>query len=152
MASGSPWGVEMESNLPPDVGAVFDAYAPELRTRLFELRRLILATAHATEGVGDIEETLKWGEPSYLTAQSKSGSTIRIGPLRGAPGQYGLFFNCQTSLVESFRQWSPRDLRFEGNRGIVFNIDDPLPREAVADCIAAALTYHRDKRRRRKKG
>lgn len=134
---------------PLDVATVFDGYAPGMRARLLELRRLILATASATQGIGPVEETLKWGEPAYLTPESKSGSTIRIAPLRGATEEYGLFFICQTSLVETFRQWFPTGLRFEANRAIVFHVDDPLPMEAVGECIRAALTYHRDNRRER---
>ena len=131
----------------PEVEAVFEAYAPEVRAPLLELRALIFTTASLTEGVGEIQETLKWGEPAYLTPESKSGSTVRIGPVKAEPGAYGVFFNCQTNLVERFRHWFPQGLRFEGNRAIVFDAADPLPHEAVADCIAAALTYHRTKKR-----
>lgn len=129
------------------VKAVFDGFAPDVRARLLELRDLILSTARATEGVGEIEETLKWGEPAYLTPESKSGSTIRIAPLKGETGAYGAFFNCQTNLVERFRHWFPKDLRFEGNRCIVFDVGDPLPTHAVSECLAAALTYHQAKKR-----
>jgi hypothetical protein len=73
---------------------------------------------------------------------------VRLGPVRGAPDEFALFFNCQTSLVETFRQWFPHGLRFEGNRSIVFRIDEPLPTEEVTECIAAALTYHRRQRSR----
>ena len=47
----------------PAVEAVFDAYPEPARGRLMALRRLILETAAATEGVGPLEETLKWGQP-----------------------------------------------------------------------------------------
>ncbi len=140
-------GMTGDSAPPPEVAAVFDDHAPEVRDRLLELRALVLATAARTEGVGRIEETLKWGEPAYLTPESRSGSTVRIGPLRGRPDAYALFFNCQTTLVETFRQWFPRELSFDGNRAIVFRLVDPLPRDAVSECVAAALTYHLRKRR-----
>ena len=61
-----------------DVAAVFDRYPERMRDKLLFLRRLIIETAATTEGVGELEETLKWGEPSYLTPQTKSGSTVRI--------------------------------------------------------------------------
>ncbi len=127
---------------PPEVEAVFDGYPPDLRRRLLELRRVVLGTAAATPGVGRIEEALKWGEPSFLTPETKSGSTVRIGPRRKDPRQYAVYFNCQTTLVESFRTWFPTGLNFDGNRAIVFDLDEPLPEEAVAECVAAALTYH----------
>src|SRR4051812_46514895 len=69
------------------VAAVFNAYPKPLQAKLLALRRLILDTANATKGVGALEETLKWGQPSYLTAATKSGSTIRIDQVKAVPNQ-----------------------------------------------------------------
>ena len=110
------------------------------------LRKLILETAASTEGVGPLTETLKWGEPAYLTAASKSGSTIRIGWKKSAPTRYGIYFTCHTNLVDTFRALFPDDLNFEGNRAIVFDESETVPAESLAICIAAALTYHRSKK------
>lgn len=63
----------------PAVAAVLAAYPAPLRERLMELRALIEETAAETDGVGPLEETLKWGEVSYLTSASGSGTTVRIG-------------------------------------------------------------------------
>jgi len=128
-----------------DVAQVFAAYPPALRRKLLALRQLVLETAAATPGVGDIEETLRWGEPAYLTQASKSGSTIRLGPVKASPSRYALYFNCQTTLVDTFRTLFPKELRCEGNRAIVLDSADALPRDALAFCIQAALTYHRRK-------
>ncbi|NNE35161.1 MAG: DUF1801 domain-containing protein [Rhodothermales bacterium] len=141
--------MSVESIDNPEVAAVFRRYPRELREKLLALRKLILETAEDTEGVGEIEETLKWGEPAYLTSQTKSGSTIRIGVKRTQPERAAIFFNCQTNLVESYRLWFADEFTFDGNRGIVFDADDDLPLQPLAICIAAALTYHRDKRKRR---
>ncbi len=64
------------------VAAVFRSYHSGVAAKLLALRRLILDVASSTEGVGPVEETLRWGQPSYLTAQSGSGSTIRIDQVR----------------------------------------------------------------------
>ena len=125
------------------VAAVFDGYPAKLRNRLLRLRQLVLDTAAATEGVGQLEETLKWGEPAYLTAQSKSGSTIRIDRLKADDSRYAMYFNCNTSLVDTFRTLFPSGLDFQGNRAIVFDVDDELPLDDLSLCIAMALTYHR---------
>lgn len=127
------------------VAKTFDAYPPAIRRKLLLLRQLILDTAAATNGVGEIEETLKWGEPAYLTSQSKSGSTIRLGWKKSNPSQYAMYFNCQTSLVETFRTLFPDDFKFEGNRRIFFEENDAVPVDVLEFCIAAALTYHRHK-------
>ncbi|CAN7618537.1 DUF1801 domain-containing protein [Bradyrhizobium sp. LjRoot220] len=128
------------------VEAVFDAYPKPVRTKLLALRRLIFDTAKATEGVGALEETLKWGQPSYLTPQTRSGSTIRIDQVKLEPGQYAVYFHCQTNLVEAFRELYP-ELRYEGNRAILLSADDKVPEAALRHCVALALTYHLEKRK-----
>jgi len=112
------------------------------------LRRLIFETAAATEGVGQLEETLKWGEPAYLTAVSKTGSTIRLGWKKSDPSNYALHFNCQTRLVGTFRTLFPHEFTYVGNRSIVFDAADEAPARQLGHCIALALTYHRRGARR----
>lgn len=84
----------------PAVQAAFDAYPKPLKPKLLALRRLILDTARNTSGVGAIEETPKWGQPSYLTPETKSGSTIRIDAVKSGADRYAVYFHCQTNLVE----------------------------------------------------
>ena len=127
------------------VAHAFAAYPPRMRPKLLALRELIFQTAAATKGVGDLEETLKWGEPAYLTTKSKSGSTVRIDWKKSHPSQYAMYFNCQTNLVETFKTLFPAEFKFEGNRAIVFLESEAIPADALAYCIAAALTYHRNK-------
>ena len=124
-----------------DVQAVFDEYSPEIRARLLQLRQLIMSVAGGIDQVGELEETLKWNQPSFVTAASRSGTTIRIDQVKGSPQHYALYVNCQTTLVETFRTLYP-DLTYEGNRAIVFDSADDLPSEAIKDCVGLALTYH----------
>jgi hypothetical protein len=131
----------------PGVDAVFRAYPKPLKAKLLALRRLILDTARVTNGVGALQETLKWGQPSYLTADTKSGSTIRIDQVKSADNQYAVYFHCQTDLVETFRQLYPTELSYGGNRSILLNADDDLPEAALRHCVALALTYHLRKRK-----
>ncbi|HXQ16045.1 MAG TPA: DUF1801 domain-containing protein [Caulobacteraceae bacterium] len=131
--------------IPPDVAAVLDAVPPVARERLAQLRALIFETAAAASGVGALTETLKWGEPAYLTEATKSGSTIRLGVAKG--GQCAVYLNCQTTLVEEYRAAFSDVLGFEGNRAVLLDPRAPLPRAALVQAIAMALTYHRRKRR-----
>lgn len=133
----------------PQVAAAFDAHPKRVRARLMRLRQLIFDTATAAEGVGALQETLKWGQPSYLTPQTKSGTTVRLDAAKDGSGRSALYFHCQTHLVERFRARYGDVLKFEGNRAIVFAPEDDIPVEAVRHCVAMALTYHRDKKRRR---
>lgn len=135
----------------PSVAAAFDSFPEPLRDRLTWLRTLVFETASATAGVGEIEETLKWGQPSYVASRPASGTPIRIGPFKADPDRYALFVHCQTSLIESIRQRYGDALRYDGNRAVVFHIDEDPPREILAHCISLALTYHRDRSHRRDK-
>lgn len=131
-----------------DVEAVFESYPANIRRKLYVLRKLILETASSIDGVGPVTETLRWGEPAYLTEASRSGSTIRIGWKKSAPDRYAMYFNCRTSLVDGFRTLFP-ELEFEGNRALVFQAGEELPRDSVVRCVELALTYHRRKRKGR---
>ena len=130
------------------VQAVFDGYPPNFRKPLLALREMIFRVAATTDGVGELEETLKWGEPAYVTARMKSGTTIRIAWKPAQPAQYAMYFICTTHLVETFRGLFPQDFTYEGNRAIVFTGSDPGPADALEFCIGAALTYQLDKKRR----
>lgn len=122
----------------PEVESVFDNYPDVVREKLLNLRSLILETARQLE-ITDLQETLKWGEPSYLT---KKGSTIRIDWKERTPNQYAMYFQCTSKLVPTFRIVYNNELRYEGNRAIVFQINEALPLETLKNCISAGLTYH----------
>lgn len=135
----------MKSFANSEVLAKFDTYPPHVRRKLLALRELVFRTAAATEGVGEIEETLKWGEPAYGT-KNKSGSTIRMDWKKNNPDRYAMYFHCQTNLVETFRTLFPQDFKFEGNRALVFALKDKVPQDSLVTCIAASFTYHLKKR------
>ena len=51
----------------PAVKAKFDSYPAKVRRKMLALRELVFRTASSTPSVGEIQETLKWGEPAYVT-------------------------------------------------------------------------------------
>ncbi len=135
----------------PQVNAVFESYPKHVRAKLEFLRHLIIDTALATEGVGRVEETLKWGQPSYVTMTSKSGSTIRIDRVKSDHDKYAMYFHCQTNLVATFRQMYPSELTYGGNRSILFDVNDKIDEAALRHCILLALTYRLRKSRSQRK-
>ena len=126
----------------PAVARVFDGYPEPMRKKMMCLRQLVLDAASETEGVNALEETLKWGEPSYLAT---GGSTLRIDWKNRAPDQYAMYFNCNTSLVDTFKEIYGDVFRFDGNRAIVFGETDELPVDELKHSVSLALTYHRVK-------
>ncbi len=129
------------------VAEKFSSYPENIRKRLIFIRQLIFKTAANIKEVGEIEETLKWGEPSYITSQTRSGSTIRIDWKKAKPNQYAIYFNCKTILIERFKQVYGDLFTYEGNRSIIFNENDKVPISELSDCIAMALTYHLNKKK-----
>lgn len=128
---------------PVEVAATFASYDEPVRAKLLELRQLIFETAAETDGVGEIEEALRWGQPSYLTSVSRSGSTVRLAPTAaGSDFDCAVFFICNTNLVDSFRDLFGDTLSYDANRAIQFCADDVVPVDEVRQCIAMALTYH----------
>jgi hypothetical protein len=129
------------------VETVFEKHPAGVRRRLAALRKLIFDVAAHTEGVGRLTETLKWGQPSYLTEETRSGSTVRIDRLGEGDG-CAVYFHCQSGLVEDFRTLYPKTFRYEGKRAIVFDVGDRLPEAELRHCIALALTHHLRKKKR----
>jgi hypothetical protein len=126
----------------PAVKAVFGSYPQEMCRALLDLRANILDVADAVRAVGRVEESLKWGQPSYRPVSPSIGTTVRIGPMPNSETEYALFFHCQTSLAADFDDLYPGLFRIEGNRALVFSVGEVPPDMPLRHCIALALTYH----------
>jgi hypothetical protein len=123
----------------PAVEIKFQSYPPEVKAKLLHLRDLIMETASEINSIHEMEETLKWGEPSYLV---KKGSTIRMDWKLKSPNQYAMYFKCTSKLVPTFKELYGDQFKYEKNRAILFDIKDRIPTKALKDCIELALTYH----------
>ncbi len=127
--------------MPADVLEAFEAVEPAKRATLMTAREMIFEVAETCPEVGAVEETLRWGEPAYVTEKRRTGSTIRLAVERGS-GAPALFFDCKTTLVEGFRAQFGGALRFVKNRAVLLDDDPAGQAEALAICIRAALRYH----------
>ena len=119
----------------------FSTYPESVAVLLNCVRDLIYNVAKQ-DGICGITETLKWGEPSYV---SKVGSTIRIDWKAKYPDQYCIFFNCKTSLIETFKEVYGDTFTYEGNRAIVFKINQVVPYKELSHCISMSLRYKKIK-------
>ncbi|MEQ8218628.1 MAG: DUF1801 domain-containing protein [Arenibacter sp.] len=133
---------ELKVKTNPKVDAVFANYPDFVRDKMQALRELVLETAEETEGVYQLEETLKWGEPSFVT---KDGSTLRMDWKEKTPDQYAMYFHCTSRLVDTFRLVFNQKFQYEGKRAIVFQLNQTIPKEELKECIKASLTYHKVK-------
>lgn len=109
------------------------------QTKFSDLRQIAFQTAARLPETGGLTETLKWGEPSYAPIKARTGTAIRLAWKSKSPTAISLFVNCQTSLIETWREQFPA-LTYIGNREIRLSLDTPIPGE-ITSCIAHALTY-----------
>lgn len=132
----------MDKNINKAVVGVFESYPPIARKALMDLRQLIYEAAAQHQQIGELEECLKWGEPAYV---AKKGSAVRIDWKASSPEHVFVYFNCKTSLVETFKEIYGDQFFYQGNRALVFNLGDKIPLTALKHCIALSLNYHRIK-------
>jgi len=126
--------------MPAPVVAVLAAYPAGIKAKLLSLRRVILEVA--TKMDVELNETLRWGQPAYV---SKGGSTIRVDRLKGDASRVAMFFICHTDLIASFRELYP-ELAYEGNRAILLDVRGRLPEDTLRHCVSLALTYRARKK------
>ncbi len=104
-----------------------------------DLINFIIETALETEGVGELEESVKWGQPSFTPKKPNIGSSIRIQTNKD--DTLSLMFICTTGLVDEFRSLYGDRLILKGNREIHLRADDlDKNRDALKHCISLALT------------
>ncbi|MEM6321296.1 MAG: DUF1801 domain-containing protein [Bacteroidota bacterium] len=128
---------ELVVTIDPQVAKVLDNYPSVFPKKLRYLRQLILGTAEEI-GLTELEETLKWGQPSYLAPK---GSTVRLG-WKKSNNRYAIYFQCTSKLVPTFRAIYGDLFQYEKNRAIEFSLDDAVPEKELKHCISMALRYH----------
>lgn len=132
----------LEISTDKKVDTIFNNYPNFVKDKMLFLRNLVLETAKETEEIHQIEETLKWGEPSFIT---KQGSTLRMDWKPKLPNQYAMYFSCSSRLIDTFKMVFPNTFHYEGKRAIVFQLDEEIAIEELKQCIQAALMYHKVK-------
>lgn len=139
----------MRQKISKDVKSAFDSFPKDARTRLMEIRDLIFKCAASDDAIGELTETLKWGEPAYLTEQTGSGSTIRLGFKESQPESVGVYFNCQTTIINDIQQRYADKFTCKDNRVLLLPVKQPVPAEELSECMNIALKYHVNKKARK---
>lgn len=109
-----------------------------------KLVKLVQQASSNLPEVGEITQTTKWGQIAFLPRRPRVGTTVRVDQV--GEKEVALYVHCQTNLVETYRTLFP-DLKFEGNRAVLFDCSKPLPEKEIALMVEAAMTYHLRKRK-----
>lgn len=133
----------MKSTVSEQVAEVIQHYPAKPKKVFNQVRQLVVDAAKESVGLENTEETLKWGEPSYL---GKDGSTVRMKWTEKQPDQFSLYFNCNSIMVETIKELYQKEFTYDGNRAISFSMHEKTPKVALKHCIAMALEYHKLKK------
>lgn len=133
---------EAMPSLPEPIRACIETWPIPAQQRFGEVRDTVLEAARRAD-VGEVTESLKWGQPSWLPATPRIGSTLRCDWHAEAPDRLSIYVHCQTTLVETLRMIYPDAFTYEGNRALHMALDQPVPQQAVDHCAFLTLTYHR---------
>lgn len=128
--------------LPDTIHARISKWPAPAQARFGDVRATIHAVADRA-GIGAVTETLKWGQPSWLPATPRVGSTLRCDWHERAPSRLSLYVHCQTTLAETMRLLYPIAFAYESNRALHMALDQPMPHDALDHCAFLTLTYHR---------
>lgn len=136
-----PTGENMSTPpLSPEIASAFAQIGHAERRILLALRARIFELAAGMDSVGPRTETLKWGQPSYLTEQTKSGTPLRVGCTKA--GSPAMFVHCQTSVIRDVSALPYADANFEGNRALLVPSIEAVQTPVVSEMIQMALGYH----------
>ncbi|MFW2545316.1 DUF1801 domain-containing protein [Primorskyibacter sp. 2E107] len=126
-------------SIPASVAPAFEVFPEPERAALLTVRRRILDLAAEDPRIGPLHETLKWGQPSYETRETRAGTPLRLGVPKS--GGCAILCHCQTRVIADHRAVFGAICRYDGNRALLFDPGSP-PDQGVFDAlILGALTY-----------
>ena len=117
-----------------------DGAPADVRTRVERLRGLLHETA-VEVGASPLMEEMKWGQPSYRSAQGRESTPVRLDWTAG--GDVLVLVHCQTTVIADFAATAGDRYRFDGTRAVVFGADDEVIDEDLVALFTHALTYRR---------
>lgn len=123
----------------PKIRDVYAGFSRPARDGMLKIRDLIIDAAKADSRIGEVSETLKWGQPSYIPRAPKTGTPIRLGVPK--VGEFAIFVHCQTTVISEFRSLFPDDFTYDGNRAVIFSGVQEIVPSKVTLIIQRALTY-----------
>lgn len=104
--------------------------------------RAVFHDIAAQNALGPLDETLKWGKPSWRPKRPRTGSTLRMDWQPNAPHRLSLFVDCKTDLAARMADLYADVLTNDGRRAMGLALTAPLPEQAIAHLAQMTFTYH----------
>ena len=99
----------------------------------------------AEAGIGALDNSLKWGQPSWRPIKPRTGATLRLGWSNAAPDTLSIYVDCKTNLAARFSDIYPAIVN-DGRRMISFSMPLDGQQTALRHLAAMTFTYHLRKR------
>lgn len=133
-------------SLLPDIAAAFDVWPEPVQQVLLDIRARLYHLAAKDDRIGPLQECLKWGQPSWLTHKSKSGTTIRLGYDDATPNRAWIYVHCGTSLISDYKDRFGDQLQYKGKRAVALPLQDMPEGHLLDAALSMALLYHVNKK------
>ncbi|APX11725.1 hypothetical protein [Tateyamaria omphalii] len=133
--------------LPSDILTRVESWPQSAQSHFLRTRTLVHDVA-TSEDVGPLDESLKWGQPSWRPKRARTGSTLRLDWSPATPDRLLAFVDCKTDLAAQMDHRFPGQFHNDGRRALGFDTTHPLDKDAVWQLARLTLTYHRSKRGR----
>ena len=110
------------------------------RVPLLMLREWIFDAGRDNPTIGAISEEMAWGQPSYVTQETKTGTPLRLGKFDNE--NIGVYFQHHTRLAACYHAAYGDVVRVH-DRGVMVLVPDIMAIETtIRHCITLGLTYH----------
>lgn len=126
---------------PAPLRALIASWPQAAQQALWTCRHLFHDIAQ-NRGLGRLDETLKWGQPSWRPARPRTGSTLRLNWDAGAPSHLAFFVDCKTDLAARMYSLYPDLPDNDGRRRVAVDLTAPLPEQAIAHLAEMTFSYH----------
>ena len=128
-----------------DILNQIDRWPETAQQHLLALRALFHEVAQDA-GIGPLDESLKWGQPSWRPRKARMGTTLRLNWSPDAPAHLAAYVDCKTDLASQMSTRFPGQFHYAGRRAMSFALAQPMPEAALRQLALLTFTYHRAKR------
>lgn len=132
-------------NAPAPLLDQFASWSEPAQKAAWDCRTLFHDIA-AENALGALDESLKWGQPSWRPKRLRTGSTLRMSWSPASPDRLALFVDCKTDLAARMQEIYPDLPANDGRRALAVDLRAELPRQALAHLAQMTFTYHLKKR------
>ena len=132
-------------NAPAPLTAYVATWSAAAQDHLWACRTLFHIIA-AEADTGPLDETLKWGQPSWRPQKPRTGATLRMDWAAKTPNRLSFYVDCKTDLAARMRDIYPDLPVNDGQRHLGIDLAQPLPEQALSHLAEMTFTYHRAKR------